>query len=67
MNETAEPTPDIERYRNYLRVLADIQLGKRLQSKVDASDIVQVTMYEAHAGIKKGTFNSETNNFIYSK
>jgi RNA polymerase sigma-70 factor (ECF subfamily) len=65
MNETPEPAADLERYRNYLRVLADIQLGKRLQSKVDASDIVQVTMYEAHAGMKTATFNSEAELLAY--
>lgn len=59
------PLPDIERYRNYLRVLADIQLGKRLQSKVDASDIVQVSMYEAHQGLSKGTFGSEAELLAY--
>jgi RNA polymerase sigma-70 factor, ECF subfamily len=64
-SQPTEPLPDIERYRNYLRVLADIQLGKRLQSKVDASDIVQVSMYEAHQGLSKGTFGSEAELLAY--
>lgn len=38
----------LESYRNYLRVLADIEIGRRLQRKVDASDIVQETFLEAH-------------------
>ncbi len=50
---------DLERFRNYLRVLAEIQLGARLRSKVDASDIVQQSMLEAHQGLNKATFHSE--------
>src|SRR5438477_4550466 len=31
----------LERYRAYLVVLARVQIGRRLQGKVDASDVVQ--------------------------
>src|SRR5437868_878002 len=31
----------LERYRAYLSVLARVQIGRRLQGKVDASDVVQ--------------------------
>ncbi len=37
----------LERYRAYLQLLARVQIDRRIQAKVDASDIVQQTMVEA--------------------
>jgi RNA polymerase sigma-70 factor (ECF subfamily) len=38
----------LELYRGYLALLARLQIGRRLQSKVDAADLVQETFLEAH-------------------
>ncbi len=38
----------LELYRRYLALLARVQIGKRLQGKVDAEDLVQDTFLEAH-------------------
>lgn len=38
----------LELYRHYLTLLARLQISRRLQSKADASDLVQETFLQAH-------------------
>jgi RNA polymerase sigma-70 factor (ECF subfamily) len=43
----------LERYRPYLGVLARVQIGRRLQRKVEEADLVQETFLEAHRGFPR--------------
>jgi len=38
----------LDRYANYLGLLARVRVGRRLQGKVDPADLVQETFLEAH-------------------
>jgi RNA polymerase sigma-70 factor (ECF subfamily) len=38
----------LDQYANYLVLLAGVQIGRRLQGKVDPADLVQETFLEAH-------------------
>jgi RNA polymerase sigma-70 factor (ECF subfamily) len=38
----------LERYRNYLALLARLRIGPRLRGKADASDMIQEAFLEAH-------------------
>jgi RNA polymerase sigma-70 factor (ECF subfamily) len=49
----------LERYRNYLLLLARLHIGRRLQGKVDAADLVQETFLEAHRAFPQFRGTSE--------
>jgi RNA polymerase sigma-70 factor (ECF subfamily) len=50
--------PSPERFRSYLRVLAELHLGRAGRANVDPSDVVQETMLEAHK--KRHQFRGRT-------
>lgn len=50
-------------YERYLRLLAEVQIGRSLRGKVDACDLVQETFLEAHRAIRRFE-GSELNQFV---
>ncbi len=59
MAQDAEPVGrDLDRYREYLHLLARLQLDAHLQGKLDPSDVVQQTLVKAHQN--RGQFRGHT-------
>jgi RNA polymerase sigma-70 factor (ECF subfamily) len=56
--EAPAPGLALERFRHYLLLLARLHLGDQLRGKVDASDMVQQTLLEAHR--KRAQFQGRT-------
>lgn len=56
----------LELYRGYLGVLARVEIGRRLQGKADASDLVQEAFLEAHRnfGRFEGTTEGQFLNWV---
>ncbi|WP_417387421.1 sigma-70 family RNA polymerase sigma factor [Gimesia sp.] len=54
--------------RSYLKVLARVEVGRRLQTKLDVSDIIQEVFLEAHKSFPEfqGTLEPQFNQWIRS-
>ena len=58
-DELELPAESLEKYRDYLRLLARMEMDPRVQAKLDPSDLVQQTLLKAYQALGQFRYRTE--------